>query len=160
MTRSSRARSETRFSLDANILVYALNTNGGARHFAAKEIVDQSMVFDCWLTLQAVSEFYSSATRKSLVPSADAAAQVLDWLELFPTVAVSPSAIRRALRDSLASRASYWDALLLATAAEAGCTLVLSEGMADDAVLSGVRVHKPFTADGVLSDLTRQLLDL
>jgi hypothetical protein len=32
--------------------------------------------------------------------------------------------------------------------------------MSHGAVLSGVRVHKPFTADGVISDLTRELLDL
>jgi len=78
----------------------------------------------------------------------------------FPSVGVSATAVRRALADHLGGRASYWDALLVATASEAGCTLVLSEDMADGALLGGVRIHKPFTADGILSNLTRQLLDL
>jgi predicted nucleic acid-binding protein len=160
MTRSSRARSETRFTLDANILVYSLNVDAGARHQTAKDIVERSMLFDCWLTLQSISEFYSSSTRKRIIPMADAAAQAFDWLEIFPCVAASAATIRTALADALAGRASYWDALLVATAAEAGCTLVLSEDMADGALLGSVRVHKPFSPDGALSDLTRQLLDL
>jgi predicted nucleic acid-binding protein len=159
MTRSSRASSETRFTLDTNVLVYALNVSEGARHQTAKEIVQRSAVLDCWLTLQAISEFYSSTTRKRLAPAEEAAAQVLDWLQIFPCAAVSPANIRTALSYALARRASYWDALLVATAAEAGCTLVLTEDMADGALLGGVQIHNPFTADG-LSELTRQLLDL
>lgn len=160
MTRSSPGKSETRFTLDTNILVYALNDSAGPRHVAAAEIVRRSAVLDCWLTLQAISEFYSSTTRKRLVTPDEAAAQALDWLAIFPNTAASLANIRTALADALARRASYWDALLVATAAEAGCTLVLSEDMADGALLGGVRIHHPFGPDGVLSDLTRQLLDL
>lgn len=160
MTRSSRARSETRFTLDTNILVYALNADAGARHRAAAEIVQRSAILDCWLTLQAISEFYSSTTRKRLATPENAAAQALDWLDIFPSVAVSEANIRAALAHALSRRASYWDALLVITAAEAGCTLVLSEDMADGALLGGARIHKPFNSDGVLSDLTRELLDL
>jgi hypothetical protein len=56
------------------------------------------------------------------------------------------------------SRASYWDALLVATAAEAGCTLVLTEDMANGAMLGGVTVHHPFAGDN-LTQLTQELLD-
>ena len=160
MTRSSRAISETRFTLDTNILVYALNVDAGPRHRGASEIVRRSAALDCWLTLQAISEFYSSTTRKRLISPEEAAAQVLDWIQIFPCVAVSQANIGTALSNSLARRASYWDALLVATAADAGCTLVLTEDMADGALLGDVRIHKPFTPDGMLTDLTRQLLDL
>jgi predicted nucleic acid-binding protein len=158
MTTSSIARSKPRFTLDSNLLVYSVARTEGARHEAALEIVNRAVEANCWLTLQSLSEFYS-VTRRKNVPRELAAAQVESWLIAFPSVAVSATAIRRALADHLGGRASYWDALLVATAGEAGCTLVLSEDMADGALLGGIRIHKPFTADGMITDLTRQLLD-
>jgi predicted nucleic acid-binding protein len=159
MTTSSTARSKPRFTLDSNLLVYSVARDEGARHKAALTIVDRAVDADCWLTLQSLSEFYSVSRRKN-VPREIAAAQVENWLTVFPSAAVSAGAIRRALADHLGGRASYWDGLLVATASEAGCTLVLSEDMWDGAVLGGVRIHKPFTADGAISGLTRELLDL
>jgi predicted nucleic acid-binding protein len=61
--------------------------------------------------------------------AADAAAQVNDWLSIFPLIAASASAVRAALADAVARRRSYWDALLIATAGEAGCTLILTEDL-------------------------------
>ena len=60
---------------------------------------------------------------------------------------------------AVTGRASYWDALLVATAAEAGCSLILTEDMAHGAVLNDVEIHNPFQLTG-MTDLTRQLLDL
>jgi predicted nucleic acid-binding protein len=159
MTMSLTVKSSPRFTLDSNLLVYSVAAEEGARHEVSVEIVNRAVDADCWLTLQSLSEFYSVARRKN-VPRERAAAQVENWLTAFPHIAVSASAIQTALSHHLAGRASYWNALLVATAAEAGCTLVLTEDMADGALLGDVRIHKPFTPDGVLSELTRQLLDL
>jgi predicted nucleic acid-binding protein len=115
---------------------------------------------DCWLTLQAVSEFYAAVTRKGIVPPADAAAQAVDWLELFPCAAASDDAVRTALADAAAGRASYWDALLLATAGEAGCAAILAEDLANEAELGGVRTHNPFAAGGRITGPERRLLGL
>ncbi|HWB48539.1 MAG TPA: PIN domain-containing protein [Stellaceae bacterium] len=159
MTTSSIARFRPRFTLDSNLLVYSVAREEGVRHETARAIVDRAVDADCWLTLQSLSEFYSVSRRRNVAREV-VAAQVENWLTVFPSVAVSAAAIRCALADHLGGRASYWDALLVATASEAGCTLVLSEDMSDGAVLSGVRIHKPFNVDGVVSDLTRELLDL
>jgi predicted nucleic acid-binding protein len=159
MTTSLRARSDLRFTLDTNLLVYSVDRSEGVRHDLALDLVNRAVDADCWLTLQSLSEFYS-VTRRKDIPRSAAAAQVENWLTVFPCVAASASAIRRALADNLAGRASYWDALLVATAAEAGCGLVLTEDMAHGAVLGGVQIHNPFAEGGELTDLTRQLLDL
>lgn len=159
MTISSTAKSRPRFTLDSNLLVYSVARQEGARHEAARKIVDRAVDADCWLTLQSLSEFYSVSKRKN-VSRELAAAQVENWLVVFPSIAVSATAIRRALADHLGGRSSYWDGLLVATASEAGCTLALSEDMADGATLSGVLVHHPFTVDGAITELTQQLLDL
>jgi predicted nucleic acid-binding protein len=151
---------QDRFTLDTNILVYSIDNKAGRRHDLAAEIVDRAADRDCWLTLQAVSEFYVAVTRKALVPAAAALAQAGDWLSIFPHAAASASAVRAALSESAAGRASYWDALLLATAAEAGCTTILTEDLKDGASIGGSRVHHPFARDGGLTEEARRLLGL
>jgi predicted nucleic acid-binding protein len=83
----------------------------------------------------------------------------MDLMMAFRCLAVSERAIRAALPHAVGGRASYWDALLVATAAEAGCRLILTEDMADGTFLCDVEIHNPFTTNG-MTDLTRELLDL
>jgi predicted nucleic acid-binding protein len=149
---------DQRFTLDTNLLVYSVDGSAGIRHKLASQIVLRAPRLDCCLTLQSLSEFYSVVARKGIMPTAEAAAQVGDWLLYFTTVAVSAAAIRAALVDAVAGRASYWDALLVATAAEAGCTLILTEDLADGGKLGGVEIHNPFGPAGGLTERSRALL--
>jgi predicted nucleic acid-binding protein len=148
-----------RFTIDTNILIYSVDSAAGIRHKLAVEIVDRAAELDCWITLQAISEFYAAVTRKGIVPPTDAAALANDWLEIFPSVAASKAAVYTALADAAAGRAAYWDALLVATAGEAGCTVILSEDLADGAKLGKVRIQNPFAARGFTAP-TKRLLDL
>jgi predicted nucleic acid-binding protein len=132
------------FTLDTNILVYAMDRQAGDRHVLGSRIIDRSLRVDCCLTLQSISEFYAVVTRKRLVSVIGARDQALDWLDMFPTVAASAGAVRAALTTAASGRASYWDALLVYTAAEAGCTAILTEDLADGTVLAGIRVINPF----------------
>ena len=133
-----------RFTLDTNILVYSIDRDAGVRQWMARRIIDLAIRADCRLTLQAVSEFYAAATRKNRMPPAEAAAQAADWLDMFPCLTSSPSAARVALLEAATGRTSYWDALIIATAAEGGCQAILTEDMKDGAVLGGVRIVNPF----------------
>ena len=136
-------------TLDTNILLQALDADAGDRHRLAGTIVDQAVLLDCRLTLQAVSEFHAVVSRKRLVPAAEAAAQAEDWLTMFRSVAASVGAIRAALTAAARGRASYWGALLVATAAEAGCSIILTEDLADGTVMQGVRIINPFAGDAL-----------
>jgi predicted nucleic acid-binding protein len=49
--------SAERFTLDANILIYAVDGQAGARHATALAIVERAPARDCWLTTQTLSEF-------------------------------------------------------------------------------------------------------
>jgi predicted nucleic acid-binding protein len=149
-----------RFTLDTNLLVYAIDNAAGARHEVAREIVQHAVGLDCWLTLQAISEFYAAVTRKRVVEPSDAAAQAADWLDLFPCAPASEAAVRTALADAAAGRAPYWDALLVAAASEAGCRVILTEDLADGAALGGVRICNPFSPSGGLTAAARRLLEL
>ena len=149
-----------RFTLDTNILVYCIDSAAGVRREMARQVVEAAVRRDCRLTVQAISEFYAAATRKGMMPRNEAAAQASDWLDLFPTLAASPSAVRTALITAAGGRAAYWDALLLATAAEGGCSAVLTEDMADGATLDGVRVVNPFGSKGHLTSTAAEILGL
>ena len=116
--------------------------------------------FDCLLTLQALSEFYWAISRKRIMPLSEAAAQIDDWLMYFPTVSASGGAVKAGVAHAVAGRASYWDALLIATAAEAGCMLILTEDLHDGATLSGIGIHNPFDPGGGLTDRAKELLGL
>jgi predicted nucleic acid-binding protein len=149
-----------RFTLDTNILIYSVDTGDAGRQGVAIEIVDKAIEANCVLTLQSLSEFYSVATRKRIMAADRAANLVIQWLSLFPAVPASATAIRAALGYVAAGRASYWDALLVATAEEAGCDLALTEDMADGSVLGGVQIHNPFARSGGMTQRTQTLLGL
>jgi predicted nucleic acid-binding protein len=152
--------SAERFALDTNILVYLHDRQAGARQRMARQIVAMSASQDCVLPLQAVTEFVSAATRKRLMPLRDAAAAAEDFLTAFPLVAAGSSdALRAALPVAVSGRTSYWDSLLIATAAEAGCTAIISEDGNPGAVLHGVRIVPPFAGDA-LSPEVKELLGL
>jgi predicted nucleic acid-binding protein len=150
--------SSGRFSIDTNLLVYAIDGRAGNRHQLAKVIIENAVRSDCCLTLQAVSEFYHAVTRKGVLPREDAAAQADDWLLLFVCAAASAGSVRSAVRDAAVGRASYWAALLVAPAREAGCSVMLTEDLADGANLGGVHIHNPFSSTGGLTPLARRLL--
>jgi predicted nucleic acid-binding protein len=146
-----------RFTLDTNVLVYSVDDAAPLRCQTARGVLARAASRDCRLTLQAVSEFFAVVTRKKLVSDAEAAAQVSDWLDVFITAALSKSAVRAALATSVTRQLSYWDGLLLATAAEAGCAAILTEDMAHGAVLHGVRIVNPFAAGGLSPEAERLL---
>lgn len=141
---ATRCMSDKRFTLDTNILVHGLDRQAGDRHLLASRVIARAVLADCCLTLQSVSEFFAVVMRRRLVPVTEALAQAHDWLEMFRTVPASATAVRAALAIAAAGRASYWDALLVASAAEAGCTTILTEDLADGSLLFGVQIINPF----------------
>jgi predicted nucleic acid-binding protein len=137
----------TRFSLDANVLVYAADARAGQRHTRALHILVSAARRDCVLTLQALGEFFHAATRKRIVPRRNAAEQVRDLLEIFRTVAADGAAFRAALDWAERGTRSFWDGVLIATLASAGCEVLLSEDMQGGVRFGGVTVLDPFVGD-------------
>ena len=140
-----------RFTLDSNILVYATDRRDIARHDAAVEIIARAATRDCVIMVQALAEFFHVVTRKGFVPRLEAAGQVNRWTTVFTVSAgASAAALVAAMQASAAGHFQFYDALLLATARDAGCTVVLSEDMANGAALDGIRVVTAFGAHGVI----------
>ena len=147
-----------RFTLDTNILIYSIDAGAGPRHDVAAQVVQRAEDLACCLTLQAVSEFYAVVTQKGLLSRIQATEAARLWLDMFPIVCASAASARMALELAVARRASYWDALLVATAAEGKCSAILTEDLGNGANLAGVRIVNPFD-NGQLSEAARLILN-
>lgn len=146
-----------RFTVDTNILFYAADRDAGIRHERALLILDRAVRCDCVLALQALAEFFHAVTRKGIVPRGTAARYVEGWMTIFPTIAADEPAFRGALGLAASGQVNIWDAMLLATARQAGCRVLLSEDMHDGAVHSGLRIRNPFAGPSLPADVERLL---
>ncbi|HEX4301455.1 MAG TPA: PIN domain-containing protein [Rhizomicrobium sp.] len=141
--------SAKRFSLDANVLIYFFDPRDPMKQSAAQHLIRMSIARDCWIGLQAVGEFYAATTRKNILTRADATQEALSFLTNFNTFPATPNAHRRAAHEALAGRFSYWDAVMLGSAAEAGCALLLSEDMQDGMTVGSLTIRNPFGPAGL-----------
>ena len=139
-----------RISLDTNVLFYSVDWDAGDRNTRAVSIVNSARNWDCVLILQTLGEFFAVATRKGRMPHDHAEALVENWLRVFPVHAAGPETLRRAMAAVREHRLSFWDAMLWATAREAGCGVLLTEDFQHGRVLGGVRFHNPFLEAGPL----------
>ena len=136
--------SAERFTLDTNILVYAVDACEGRKRELAIRIIEAAVGLDCLLALQVVGEFYAAAAQLKL-DAKDTTARAAQ----FATFGYSVHAARGALEEVPKGRFSYWDGVLLASAAEAGCTTIFSEDRADGARFGSIAVANPFRRDGL-----------
>jgi len=144
---------------DSNIFIYAIDVRYPGKQAVAAKVLAVLETARQVIPLQVIGEFQNVAVRKLKLPRAFAASLAAETLTTFETFPVSRSSAKAALAEMAAARLSYWDALMLASAAEAGCTVMLSEDMQDGARIFGVEIVNPFGAEGV-SPRAAELLEL
>jgi predicted nucleic acid-binding protein len=141
-----------RLTIDSNILIYAADAGAGAKQHQAIATLERAAHGDCVLTLQALGEFYNVASR-GRVSSGAPEAVISRWRKIFPIHAAAEATLDQALSAVREHRLQFWDAILWATAREAGCRLLLSEDFQDGRELDGVRFVNPFNpANAALID--------
>ena len=132
-----------RVFLDANILVYAQDARSADKQRKSrKAIAALAGSGDGVISTQVMQEFYVAATRKIGVPPL-VAKGVLKTLAVFEIVQVSPALIQEAVDCSILNQLSFWDSLILAAAASAGCSTVYSEDLNPRQTILGVKVQNP-----------------
>lgn len=134
------------FSLDANVLFYAADKAAGARHDAARQIVQDAAGAHTALAEQVLFEFYHSATRKGRIPADEAATIIADLARNFTVMFPHQAVVEDALRLVSKHRLNVWDARILAICSAHRCHTLLSEDMQDGATYNGVRVINPFVS--------------
>ena len=136
-----------RFTLDTNILIYAVDRDAGHKHDYSKNLVGQAALCDCVLTAQVLGEFVHATTRKNLLDISHSNKFVKDWLEVFETASATDSVLLEAIDTVESHKLSFWDAMLLATARRSGCSALLSEDLQDGWRLQGLEIINPFATD-------------
>lgn len=132
--------------VDTNILVYAEDRDAAAKHETARDLVlrlweDREGV----LSVQVLQELYVTVTRKLKKPLSSAKAleiveQYLTWTVVENTGQLLVAAVSLQRRHRL----SFWDALIVQAAIDAGCDRLYSEDLGAGQTYASVLVVNPF----------------
>ena len=130
--------------VDTNVFVYAFDISASAKQDTALRLLNDH-ARKIILSTQVLGEFYTSVTRKLQTPlSAERTMDALDELRGFPVRSVHAQLVLSAVRRSQVSRLSYWDALIIESALEAGAEVLLTEDLQHGQTFAGMRVVNPF----------------
>ena len=135
-----------RIALDTNILADAEGVNDVARRDAALALLRDLAEQELMIPAQALGELFVVLTRKAGREAAAARAAVLAWSDSFPMIHTTPAVMVDAMELATTHRLGFWDAVMLAAAAQAGCRLLLLEDMQDGFTWRGVTVENSFRA--------------
>lgn len=136
-----------RLTLDSNILIYAQDRSAGSRHAQAMALVGRATATDCILTLQSLAETFRVSVTRLAMSAAEAKAALAVWRRAFPIHAATLETLDAAIGAVDRHQLSFWDAMLWATAREAGCEAILSEDFQDGRTLGGLQFVNPFNAE-------------
>ncbi len=131
-------------ALDTNVLAYAEGVNGAAMKKIALELVDKLPHASVVLPVQTLGELFQILLRKAGRSAQDARSAILTWRDAFALIETSAAAVLAASDLVVHHQLNFWDAVILAAAAEAGCHLLLSEDMQNGFVWQGVTIVNPF----------------
>ena len=99
------------------------------------------------MSTQILQEYCNVALKRLKLPAQYVRSQ-LDLYEQFELVQVTPAIIRAGLDLHHTRSVAFFDAILLASARAAGCSVLWTEDMNAGEVVNGVRISNPFSSTG------------
>lgn len=128
---------------DTNVLVYSDDKASPAKQRRALELVSEHRRADTGVvSMQVLQEYFVTVTRKLQVDTRIARRKV-ELLSEFDVAAPGVADILAAIDLHRLHGFSFWDALILRSAMQAGCRVLLSEDLQGREV-DGVRIVNPF----------------
>jgi predicted nucleic acid-binding protein len=134
--------------VDTNVLVYAYDRSAGEKRARARELLDQlwSDAQGC-VSVQVLQEFYVAITQRVQRPLAqEVAADIIRDLSYWRLYAPVAEDVLGAIDLQRRHKTSFWDAMILWSAARLGCATVWSEDLSANHDYDGVLVQNPFAA--------------
>jgi predicted nucleic acid-binding protein len=125
--------------IDTNVAVYLL-TGDEAKAARAENILAARP----YISTQVVNEFINVCNRKLGLSRAAAYENARALMTHCEIVSVTAATVERAMRLGERYGFSHWDALIVAAAQLAACTVLLSEDMQDGLQLDGLTLRNPF----------------
>jgi predicted nucleic acid-binding protein len=123
-------------AIDTNVVIYALDSDAGERGARARRILAAAAESTALLPLQVAGETMNALTRRRGWATADARATVEQLLDSLRSIETTEVTVRNGLRIADQHRLSYWDALIVATAAAGGADVLLTEDLQDGRAFS------------------------
>ena len=133
--------------VDTNVLVYALAADDDARATIAQQLLRRLMrARTLRLSTQVLQELFVTLTRKvQKTLSPGQAIRYLDQLAVFPVFSPDYPAVRDAAELSASAKLSFWDSLVVVSAARMGAPRLYSEDFNEGQSIFGVEVVNPFS---------------
>ena len=136
-----------RYTLDANILVYALDPTHTTKHAIARGLWEAARDSSCVLTTQTLAEAYNAICRKLPDQRENAYIALLALSTEIPVVSAHVTDFEDAMAAHRARPVHFWDAMLWATAKRHGCKVIVTENMPDRPVVESVAYFNPFLVE-------------
>lgn len=130
--------------LDTNVLICSVDRADPLKQETALGLIARhAKEMSGVISTQVLQEFFSAATRKLGISPIHARQHLRD-LRVFDIVQVTPEIIEEGVDCSILNTISFWDGLIIASAASAKCAELISEDLADGQIIQGVVVRNPF----------------
>jgi predicted nucleic acid-binding protein len=129
---------------DTNVLVYSDDKRARAKQKVALDLIERHRQARTGVvSLQVLQEYFATVTRKLNVDSSVARRKV-EILSEFDVFTPKVEDVLAAIDLHRLHGFSFWDGLILRSAKQAGCRVLLSEDFQDGREIDGVRVVNPF----------------
>jgi predicted nucleic acid-binding protein len=129
---------------DTNVLIYADDKAAPAKQRRALDLVaEHRRAGTGVVSLQILQEYFVTITRKLGVDQRIARRKV-ELLAEFDVAATDMTDILAAIDLHFLHGFSFWDALVMRSAKQAGCSVLLTEDMQETREIDGVRIVNPF----------------
>jgi len=129
---------------DTNILVYADDKAAPAKQRRSIDLIaEHRRARSGVVSLQILQEYFVTVTRKLHVESSIARRKV-ELLAEFYVAVPDVSDILAAIDLHRLHNLSFWDALVIRSAKQSGCTVLFSEDMQHTRAIDGLQVVNPF----------------
>lgn len=132
--------------VDSNVLAYAEGVNGAERRDAALDVLRKLPPEAIIIPVQALGELFNVLVRKAGKSRRIARNAVLSWSDAFPVAETSREITLRATDLAMDHQLGIWDAVIMSTASQAGCRVLLSEDFQEGFTWGGVTVANPFAS--------------
>lgn len=129
---------------DTNVLIYADDRSAPAKQQRALDLLaEHRRAGTGVVSLQVLQEYFVTVTGKLKV-DARVARRKVELLAEFDVAAPGVTDILAAIDLHRLHGFSFWDALVIRAASQAGCRILFSEDMQDHREIEGLRVTNPF----------------
>lgn len=129
---------------DTNVIVYAHDRGAGRKQLRAIDLLDRhARAGTLVVSTQVLVESYNALQRAALL-TREAALAVVEALTLATVMPANAAFVLRSLKLSQRFQLSHWDALVVQTAIDAGCTALYTEDLHAGQRFDEVEVVNPF----------------